>query len=162
MDKLKRVLSGSDTANSDGSGIIERANEATTLSCGTRVKGFFFCSLLGVVCSVVGTSLLWIPRFGLAAFAILYSIGNICSMGSIMFLAGPCRQIRSMCAPERAIAVSVMMVCLALTLCAAFWWKNNGLALLFCILQALAFTWYGLSYVPFIRDGIIKLCTFCL
>ncbi|XP_053733020.1 vesicle transport protein SFT2B-like isoform X4 [Synchiropus splendidus] len=106
--------------------------------------------------------LLWIPRFGLAAFAILYSIGNICSMGSIMFLAGPCRQIRSMCAPERAIAVSVMMVCLALTLCAAFWWKNNGLALLFCILQALAFTWYGLSYVPFIRDGIIKLCTFCL
>ncbi|KAL1022040.1 hypothetical protein UPYG_G00021470 [Umbra pygmaea] len=52
--------------------------------------------------------------------------------------------------------------CLVLTLCSAFWWKNNGLALLFCILQFLAFTWYGLSYIPFARDAVIKMFSLCL
>lgn len=121
---------------------------------------------------------------------------------STMFLMGPLRQVKKMCAKERALATVIMLVrphtnthtwvfvgnrkkththwtcaspqvCLVLTLCAAFWvrkvarcfwvcvfcqtrisgtsgvliicvspqWKNKGLALLFCILQFLAFTW---------------------
>lgn len=79
-----------------------------------------------------------------------------------MFLIGPLRQLKTMCAKERAFATIIMLVCLVLTLCAAFWWKNNGLALLFCILQFLAFTWYGLSYIPFARDAVIKLFSMCV
>ncbi|KAI4889786.1 hypothetical protein NFI96_030813, partial [Prochilodus magdalenae] len=41
-------------------------------------------------------------------------------------------------------------------------WKNRGLALVFCVLQFLAFTWYGLSYIPFARDAVIKLFSVCL
>ncbi|TDG95913.1 hypothetical protein EPR50_G00243860 [Perca flavescens] len=162
MDKLKKVLSGQDDGNNDGTGILERANQASTLAWGTRVKGFVACFVLGVVCSILGTCLLWIPRSGLAAFAVLYSVGNICALASTMFLIGPCRQLKTMCAKERALATVIMMVCLALTLCAAFWWKNNGLALIFCVLQFVAFTWYGLSYIPFARDAVIKLCSICV
>lgn len=163
MDKLKRVLSGEDDGNSDGgAGILERANQASTLAWGTRMKGFLICFVLGVFCSILGTCMLWIPGFGLAVFAVLYSVGNICALASTMFLIGPCRQLKTMCAKERAFATVIMLVCLALTLCAAFWWKNNGLALLFCVLQFLAFTWYGLSYIPFARDAVIKLFSMCV
>ncbi|XP_061780135.1 vesicle transport protein SFT2B-like [Nerophis lumbriciformis] len=161
MDKLKKVLSGEDDGNSDAAGILERANNASTLAWGTRMKGFLICFILGVLCSILGTCLLWLPAFGLAVFAVLYSVGNICALASTMFLMGPCRQLKSMCAKERALATIIMLVCLALTLCAAFWWKSFGLALLFCLLQFLAFTWYGLSYIPFARDCIMKLFSFC-
>ncbi|XP_073318682.1 vesicle transport protein SFT2B-like [Pagrus major] len=162
MDKLKKVLSGQDDASADGGGILERANQASTLAWGTRMKGFVICFVLGVVCSILGTCMLWIPGVGLAVFAVLYSVGNICALASTMFLIGPCRQLKTMCAKERAFATAIMLVCLVLTLCAAFWWKNNGLALLFCVLQFLAFTWYGLSYIPFARDAVMKLFSMCV
>lgn len=162
MDKLKKVLSGEEDGTSDTPGILVRANQASTLSWGARVRGFIICFILGVFCSILGTCLLWVPGFGLAVFAVLYSVGNLCALGSTMFLVGPLRQVKNMCAKERAIATVVMLVCLVLTLCAAFWWKNNGLALLFCVLQFLAFTWYGLSYIPFARDAVIKLFSLCL
>ncbi|KAM6893908.1 vesicle transport protein SFT2B-like [Xenentodon cancila] len=151
MDKLKKVLSGQDDGGADGSGFVERASRASTLAWGTRVKGFLICFVLGAFCSILATCLLWIPGSGLPVFAVLYSVGNLCALASTMFLIGPCRQLKTMCAKERALATAIMLVCLVLTLCAAFWWKNNGLALLFCILQFLAFTWYGLSYIPFAR-----------
>ncbi|XP_077401139.1 vesicle transport protein SFT2B-like isoform X2 [Vanacampus margaritifer] len=152
MDKLKKVLSGEDDDNNtDETGILERANQASTLSWGTRIKGFLLCFILGILCSVLGTCMLWLPGFGLVMFAVLYSVGNICALASTMFLIGPCRQLKNMCAKERALATIIMLVCLVLTLCSAFWWKNNGLALLFCGLQFVAFTWYGLSYIPFAR-----------
>ncbi|XP_028255642.1 vesicle transport protein SFT2B-like [Parambassis ranga] len=162
MDKLKKVLSGKDDGSADGSGILERANQASTLAWGTRMKGFVVFFVLGVFCSILGSCLLWVPVTGPAVFAVLYSVGNICALSSTMFLVGPCRQLRSMCAKERALATAIMLVCLVLTLCAAFWWKNNGLALLFCVLQFLAYTWYGLSYIPFARDAVIKLFSLCL
>lgn len=162
MDKLKKVLSGQEENGGDGGGILERANQASTLSWGTRMKGFAICFVLGAFCSILGTCLLWIPGFGLAVFAVLYTLGNVCALASTMFLMGPLRQLKTMCAKERALATAIMLVCLILTLCAAFWWKNNGLALLFCVLQFLAFTWYGLSYIPFARDAVVKMFSLCV
>ncbi|KAM4602221.1 SFT2 domain containing 2b [Polymixia lowei] len=161
MDKLKKVLSGQD-GNSDNMDILEAANQASTLAWGTRVKAFIACAVLGVVCSILGSCLLWVPTAGLALFAVLYTLGNICSLASTMFLMGPVKQLKRMCAKERALATAIMLICLVLTLCAAFWWKNNGLALLFCVLQFLAFAWYGLSYIPFARDAVIKLFSVCM
>ncbi|XP_012712506.1 vesicle transport protein SFT2B [Fundulus heteroclitus] len=164
MDKLKQVLSGQDGGGggADGSGILETANQASTLAWGTRMKGFLICFLLGAFCSILATCLLWIPGFGLPVFAVLYTLGNVSALASTMFLIGPLRQLKNMCAKVRALATAVMLVCLVLTLCAAFWWKNNGLALLFCVLQFLAFTWYGLSYIPFARDAVLKLFSVCV
>ncbi|XP_077577883.1 SFT2 domain containing 2b [Stigmatopora nigra] len=162
MDKLKKVLSGEDEENNtDGTGILERANQASTLAWGTRMRGFLLCFILGLLCSILGSCLLWLPGLGLPVFAVLYSLGNISALASTMFLMGPCRQLKNMCAKERALATTLMLVCLVLTLCSAFWWSNNGLALLFCLLQFMAFTWYGLSYIPFARDGIIKCFSAC-
>ncbi|XP_053273043.1 vesicle transport protein SFT2B-like [Pleuronectes platessa] len=163
MDKLKKVLSGQDVGgDTEDPGVLERANQATTLAWGKRVKGFLVCFILGLFMSLLSTFMVWIPGFGLAVFVVFYTVGNICVLASIMFLVGPWRQLRTMCARERALATVLVLVCLVLTLCSAYLWTNYTLALIFCLLQVLAFTWYGLSYLPFAREGILKLCSsFC-
>ena len=53
-------------------------------------------------------------------------------------------------------ATVVMLSALVLTLCSAFWWRKNVLALMFVIIQFCAMTWYSISYIPYARDAVIK------
>ncbi|XP_032382702.1 SFT2 domain containing 2a [Etheostoma spectabile] len=161
MDKLKSVLSGEEARRDDRT-ILETVNEASTLGWGTRVKGFVACFVVGAGFTVLGVGMLWLPRIGLTIFIVFYTLGNICALGSTMFLMGPMKQLKRMCDKTRALATAIMITCLVLTLCAAFWWKNFGLALLFCILQVLAFAWYSLSYIPFMREALLKLLAVCM
>ncbi|KAK1169703.1 SFT2 domain containing 2a [Acipenser oxyrinchus oxyrinchus] len=161
MDKLKRVLSGQDS-NDDTNVLSEAVSDATTLGWGTRVKGFIACFAIGVLCSILGVCLLWVPRNGLVLFAVFYTLGNISAIGSTLFLMGPLNQMKKMVEPTRAIATAVMLVSLILTLCSAFWWKNKGLAVVFCIMQFFAFAWYSLSFIPFARDAVKSCFSVCL
>ncbi|OCT91942.1 vesicle transport protein SFT2B [Xenopus laevis] len=159
MDKLKNVLSGQDNEERNG---FEEVIETSSLSWGTRIKGFIACFVIGVACSILGTCLLWVPGKGMALFAIFYTIGNVASLGSTMFLMGPLKQLKKMFEMTRLIATIVMLLCLVLTLCAALWWKIKGLALLFCILQFFAMAWYSISFIPFARDAVKKCFTTCI
>lgn len=159
MDKLKKVLSGQDAE--DRGGLAEVA-DTSSLSWNTRIKGFIACFVAGILCSLLGTFLLWVPRKGLYLFAVFYTFGNIASIGSTVFLMGPMKQLKRMVEPTRLIATIMVLLCFTLTLCSAFWWHNKGLALIFCILQSLALTWYSLSYIPFARDAVKKCFAACL
>ncbi|NP_001230577.1 vesicle transport protein SFT2B [Phacochoerus africanus] len=158
MDKLKKVLSGQDAEDRGG---LSEVAEATSLSSGTRIKGFIACFAAGILCSLLGTFLLWVPQKGLYLFAVFYTFGNIASIGSTVFLMGPMKQLKRMFEPTRLIATILVLLCFALTLCFAFL-RHKGLALIFCILQSLALTWYSLSYIPFARDAVKKCFAVCL
>uniref|UniRef100_A0AC11E6V8 SFT2 domain containing 2 n=1 Tax=Ovis aries TaxID=9940 RepID=A0AC11E6V8_SHEEP len=54
------------------------------------------------------------------------------------------------------------IACFAAGILCSLLWHNKGLALIFCILQSLALTWYSLSYIPFARDAVKKCFTVCL
>ncbi|XP_009465033.1 PREDICTED: vesicle transport protein SFT2B [Nipponia nippon] len=136
--------------------------DATSLGWGTRVKGFVACFAIGCLCSLLGSCLLWVPKKGLMLFAVFYTLGNIASIGSTLFLMGPMKQLKRMFEPTRLIATVVMLLCLILTLCSAFWWRKEGLALLFCILQFFALAWYSISFIPFARDAVKKCVSVCL
>ncbi|XP_069006062.1 SFT2 domain containing 2a [Embiotoca jacksoni] len=161
MDKLKSVLSGEEASSNDRT-ILQNVNEASTLAWGTRLKGFIACFVVGAACTVLGVCMLFIPKIGLILFVVFYTFGNVAALGSTMFLMGPVKQLRRMCDKTRALATAIMITCLVLTLCAAFWWKNIGLALLFCVLQILSFSWYSLSYIPWAREAIMKLVAVCV
>ncbi|KAK2180087.1 hypothetical protein NP493_457g06005 [Ridgeia piscesae] len=148
MDKLKHVLSGRD--NDDDDGIMTEISDATTFSWSTRIKGFIACFVLGIVMSLMGSFFLMLPR-GLTLFVLFYTLGSVCALCSTFFLMGPVKQIKRMFAATRIFATIVVLICIVLTLCAGLWWHNTGLAVLFCILQFLAMTWYSLSYIPFAR-----------
>ncbi|XP_064628435.1 vesicle transport protein SFT2A-like [Lineus longissimus] len=159
MDKLKRALSGDDADEEQG--IVTQIYEGSSLSWSTRIKGFLICFVLGVVLSLLGSFCLFLPS-GLTIFAVFYTIGNLLSLSSTCFLMGPVNQCKKMFAETRIIATIIVFVCLVLTLMAALWWKIAGLAILFCVLQFLALTWYSISYIPFARDAIKKCCASCM
>lgn len=159
MDKLRRVLSGQE--DNEELGLTAQVLDASTLSYSTRVKWFAICFASGILCSILGSALLFLPG-GIKLFAVFYTIGNIAALASTCFLMGPLKQLKRMFEPTRLIATIVMLLCLTLTLCAVFWWGKRGLAIIFCILQFLAMTWYSISYIPFARDAVIKCFTTCL
>uniref|UniRef100_A0AAY4E2D8 Vesicle transport protein n=1 Tax=Denticeps clupeoides TaxID=299321 RepID=A0AAY4E2D8_9TELE len=148
MDKLRRVLSGHE--ENEELGLTSQVLDASTLSFGTRVKWFVICFAVGVLSSILGTALLFLPGAGLSMFAVFYTIGNIAAIASTCFLMGPLKQLKRMFDPTRLIATCVML------------WGKRGLAIIFCILQFLAMTWYSISYIPFARDAVIKCFTTCL
>ncbi|XP_005443166.2 vesicle transport protein SFT2A-like isoform X2 [Falco biarmicus] len=157
MEKLRRVLTGQDD---EEQGLTAQVLDASTLSFGTRIRWFAICFVAGVVCSILGASL-WFLK-GIKLCAVFYTLGNIAALASTCFLMGPVKQLKAMFEPKRLIATILVLLFLVLTLCAVFWWNKKGLALLFCILQMLAMTWYSLSYIPFARDAVIKCFTSCL
>ncbi|KAG8583117.1 hypothetical protein GDO81_008286 [Engystomops pustulosus] len=159
MDKLRRVLNGHED---EERGLTAQVLDTSSLSFGTRVKWFAICFVSGIVCSILGSALLWIPGAGIKLFAVFYTIGNIAALASTCFLMGPLKQLKKMFEPTRLIATIVMLLCLVCTLCSVFWWQKKGLALLFCILQFLAMTWYSISFIPFARDAVIKCFSSCL
>ncbi|GAU97583.1 hypothetical protein RvY_08857 [Ramazzottius varieornatus] len=151
MDKLRRHLSNA--SDPEQRGIVDELWDSTTLSWESRIKGFVGCFVLGTLLSIVGTCLLWIPGHGLTVFAIFYTVGNLISLASTCFLMGPWKQLKKMFAETRWIATLVMIAMFVLTLMAALWWKNFALAIVFCVLQFMAMTWYSLSYIPYARDA---------
>uniref|UniRef100_G1RY14 Vesicle transport protein n=1 Tax=Nomascus leucogenys TaxID=61853 RepID=G1RY14_NOMLE len=159
MDKLKKVLSGQDTEDRSG---LSEVVEASSLSWGTRIKGFIACFAIGILCSLLGTVLLWVPRKGLHLFAVFYTFGNIASIGSTIFLMGPVKQLKRMFEPTRLIATIMVLLCFALTLCSAFWVND---CTIFCILQSCAFgvmTFHSSLCLFFPRDAVKKCFAVCL
>ena len=136
-------------------GFIGEALDASTLSYGTRVKGFTACFVLGLLLCLLGCALFAVT-WSLAIFGVLYTLGNCCAIGSTLFLMGPVNQIKRMFNKDRWIASTAMIAFLLLTLISAFVLQKKGLTILFVIFQFLAMTWYALSYIPFARDAVKK------
>ncbi|TGZ65847.1 hypothetical protein CRM22_005678 [Opisthorchis felineus] len=154
MDRVRRAFS----TQEDEAGILSSVENGLSLSWSTRIKGFAVCFVLGIVFSILGSVFLWLPK-GLILFALFYTTGNLLSLGSTIFLMGPMNQLRRMFQETRIFAAVIMLMCMAMTICAAVWWKNKLLCLIFCLLQSAALTWYSLSYIPFARDAVKACCT---
>lgn len=152
MDKLRKALAGQEEAEEER-GFVSQALDASSLSWNTRVKGFCICFGIGVICAVLGSVVLALGG-NLKAFAALYSLGNLTALGSTLFLMGPMKQLSAMFAKTRVIATIVMISALLLTLCSAFWWRKNVLALMFVVIQFCAMTWYCISFIPYARDAV--------
>ncbi|NWH61645.1 SFT2A protein, partial [Geococcyx californianus] len=82
MEKLRRVLTGQDD---EEQGLTAQVLDASTLSFGTRIRWFAICFVAGVVCSILGTALLWLPK-GIKLFAVFYTLGNIAALARYNFL----------------------------------------------------------------------------
>ncbi|TPX49505.1 hypothetical protein SeLEV6574_g01412 [Synchytrium endobioticum] len=116
-----------------------------------RFWGFATCFLAGFVISFLATFFLLSGQ--VAAFAVLYSLGNIVALLSTMFLVGPKRQVKMMFDKTRVYATCVYLVLLALTLILGLVW-GNFIIIILVFAQWVALIWYSASYIPFARDAI--------
>ncbi|KAL1746053.1 Got1/Sft2-like family-domain-containing protein [Schizophyllum fasciatum] len=118
------------------------------LSRTTRLYGFAGCLIAGFVLSLIGSILLFLPG-QLGSFAALYVLGTIISLVGTGFLIG-------MFKPVRVLATIIFLASIALVLIAAFVIHSDILAIIFVIVEYLAYTWYTLSYIPYARSAILK------
>ena len=123
-------------------GTGQAASCCPSLSYKHRLYGFGICLGLGVLVSLL--SCIFIFTLNFVAFGVMYTFGNLCSIGSSLFLSGPVKQLRSMCRPVRAVCTIVYFVMMGLTLFAAFYVGSGLLVLLFVFLQFCALVWYML------------------
>ncbi|KAG9472235.1 hypothetical protein GDO78_020667, partial [Eleutherodactylus coqui] len=76
MDKLRRVLNGHED---EERGLTTQVLDSSSLSFGTRVKWFAICFVSGVVFSILGSALLWLPN-GIKLFGVFYTLGNVAAL----------------------------------------------------------------------------------
>uniref|UniRef100_A0A3Q1MPW3 Vesicle transport protein n=2 Tax=Bos TaxID=9903 RepID=A0A3Q1MPW3_BOVIN len=138
-------------------GLTLQVPDASSLSFNTRLKWFAISFISGIFFCILGTGLLCLPG-GIKIFAVFYTFGNTAALASTCFSMGPVKQLKKMFETMRLLA-TVMLLCFVLNLCAALWWHEKGLAVLFCRLQLLSMTWNSLSYIPYARGAVIKCCS---
>lgn len=131
--------------------------ECPSLTYTQRIIGFGCCLGLGGLLSILSWVVLFQENYMM--FGILNTLGNIFSIGSSFFLAGPKKQFKKMVDKTRIIATLIVLVMMIMTFISALVLKIAWLTIIFCILQYIALIWYGLSFIPFARDIVIKTVT---
>jgi Got1/Sft2-like family len=121
------------------------------LSLRDRIIGWLTCYLAGLVISILS--------FGSFAqlvighplkFALLYSLGNITSLLSTLFLVGPQSQWERMKSPSRRAATLIYLSSLTATLLLCVEAPEQTLLVVAAVLcQWLSLLWYSLSFIPF-------------
>ncbi|KAF4316649.1 hypothetical protein JM18_008082 [Phytophthora kernoviae] len=125
-----------------------------------RLYGAIGCYVFGALCGFLSTLMMWGGPKHLKQFAFFYTVGNLCSIGSSLFLVGPMRQFKVMCMPVRRVACCIWMGAMLLTLIIAFGFPKAGpLVLLLVIVQYAAMLWYGASFIPYGRAMLRKGCS---
>ena len=119
---------------------VDNLTEELSLSRTNRLIGFATCLAMGFFFNFLAVSVfLVIPR----KFAIAFTLGNIMSIGSTMFLMGPWAQMKKMCSPERAPATTVYFVSMFSTLYCALALRSFILTIPCVIIQLCALVYYG-------------------
>lgn len=141
--------------------LIDGENEddlhCPSLSYTQRIIGFALSLGLGGFLSVLSWVVLFQENY--LMFGILNTLANIFALGSSFFLAGPKKQFKKMVDKTRIVATLIVVVMMIMTFIAALVIKIAWLTIVCCVLQYLALIWYGLSYIPFARDVVIKFVT---
>merc|ERR1711964_208132 len=127
-----------------------------------RLYGFSISYGLGMVCSVLGIVILWLSVFtAVTTFAILYTLGNLLSLGSGIFLTGIKRQLKLILSHGRWICVLIYLGLMGFTIWYTLFREKGNPSILVILLlvvgQFLAGFWYMLSYIPYGR-ALAKKC----
>ncbi|GAA5809187.1 hypothetical protein MFLAVUS_002592 [Mucor flavus] len=133
------------------------------LSKSQRMFAFGGCFVAGAILSILSTLILL--GGNVAAFAIIYSCGNVISLFSFVsltFIIGIPKQMKTMFAPVRFWATVAYIVLLALTLAMSIWLKNFALSIVLVIVQFCALIWYSASYIPYGREIIRRFFGSCI
>lgn len=171
--------------NNTGRSIFGGAERATPSSnnnqnnddslCGSldfreRMVGFTTCMVGGFILSF-GSFVKFVKLMAgnPIPFVLTWTFGNLISLAGSCFLVGPQQQFKAMFHKTRMVATTVYLTSMGLTVLVVVLaqiksaHEGRGTPVLLSVViltlmvfQFFAVTWYGLSYVPFARELIIK------
>ncbi|MFH4975534.1 hypothetical protein AB6A40_002243 [Gnathostoma spinigerum] len=131
----------------------------TSMPWDLRVQCFIGCIILSLVCSFMGSALILVRK--LTGFSVMVSLGSIVSLLGTCFLMGPINQLKKMCEKSRYLASLIYILMIALTLVAGLILENPILAIVCVVGQYIAMAWYSISYIPFARNLVANIFSYC-
>ena len=158
---MSSTLLGSETVQK----AITKDSACPSMPVKYRITGFIICFIVGLALSILSGFLLIFGSIEAYKFAIIFTLGNICSLLSSLFIIGPCKQIKRMFEKTRIIATILVLFFIVFTLIYALViYKDQAfhkiILWIIIILQFAANIWYLLSYIPFGRAACKK-CVAC-
>jgi hypothetical protein len=160
------AASGSGDAGAGAGAAAGEGDDLVASLCGemsyqTRVYGFIACFAMGTFLSI--SSSFFVPMILIkpAKFAVPYTLGNVLSVLSSLFLVGPRRFFNTMFGEDRRAASIVYLTTLLLTLVAALVLHSGLLTFAFIFIQFASYMWLMASYIPFGRQMLASLSTKC-
>lgn len=143
-----------DTVGAVVPGVGSNDSVCPSLTWKQRLHGCIGCFVVGMMLSLLGFISWWLGRT--AQFGVFYTLGNVTSVCSSLFLIGPKRQFKNMTKAGRRIASGLYLGMMIITLAVAL---NDGpkpLVLICICAQWCALIWYVASYIPFGQKMITK------
>lgn len=145
--------------NQEEEGLLDEIADECKLTKRQRLYGAIGCYAFGALCGFMSTLMMWGGPKHVKQFGFFYTVGNLCSIGSSLFLVGPKRQAKVMCMPIRRVACAIWIGAMICTLVIAFGFPKAGpLVMIFVIIQYCAMLWYGASFIPYGRAILKKCC----
>lgn len=142
---------------------VDKEHDCCSLTYKQRLIGFLICFLLGVILSFMSLFGVLDLVINPTKFAVIYSLGNVLSIGSTLFLWGPKKQCKGMFeTTDRGIATAVFVSCILATIMLCIFYPKWYLVLIFIIIQFCAATWYTLSWFPRIRSWMLRCLGRCI
>ena len=175
--KHKRSLPGMDNAREQIESLMGNAREPSlreqieemtaegggccSLTYEERIIGFAGCVISGMFLNMFSMVRLAELMLGNPKpFAVCFTLGNLLSMGSMLFLVGPKRQFKNLfSSTRRGLPTAVYILMMICTLWVAFapglsYFERLVLIIICLVLQILALAWYVLSYIPYGTAGL--------
>ena len=107
-----------------------------SLTLKQRVYGWGICFGIGILLSIASCGMLRnLVRGDVVKFAVIYTLGIMCAIGSSMFLWGPKRQCKSMFDKTRRITTIIFLTCLVsiIACCVVNHWHHIPMLVFLCL-----------------------------
>lgn len=133
------------------------------LSLKERIVGWLVCCFIGWVLSFLASVSL-VASDDVAAFAVMYSLGQILNILGSTLLATPKSQWKAMTSKSRWLISLIYVLSIVATVLVAILVPIKAFTFLCLGIQMCAYFWYSLSFVPCGRTAfkkIVKACCDC-
>ncbi|KAL4140248.1 hypothetical protein PRNP1_014533 [Phytophthora ramorum] len=160
-DKKKAKSRRKDSSDSDSDeedGLLDDiGDELDELTLNQRALGAVGCYVLSGLFAFAATVILFTGVHHVRFYALFYSLSNIATFCSLIFIMGQNRLQKRMLSRKRSLTGRAWMGSLALTVIVAFFWPSHWfIVILLLLVQFGSMIWYSVSYIPFGRKFLHK------
>lgn len=156
--KKKPKRRDSSDSDSEEDGLLDGiGDEFDQLTLNQRALGAVGCYVLSGLFAFAATVILFTGVHHVRFYSLFYSLSNIATFSSLIFIMGQDRLQKRMLSRKRSVSGRAWMGSLALTVLVAFLWPSHWfLVLLLLLAQFCSMIWYSASYIPFGRKFVHK------
>ena len=161
-DKTKKAKSrrkdSSDEDTDEEDGLLDDiGDEFDQLTLHQRALGAVGCYVLSGLFAFAATVMLFTGVHHVRFYALFYSLSNVATFCSLVFIMGQNRLQKRMLSSKRSVTGRAWMGSLALTIIVAFFWSSHWFVVIVLLLvQFGSMIWYSASYIPFGRKFLHK------